>query len=306
MARNVTLSSISFPGVSDGSADRKEEAIQRATEWIDRAACDEPDMILLPEVFFSMGGAPEKLLDEAEPVPGPTTERLAAKAKEHHCYVWCPLLEKAAEGFYNSAVLLGRKGEVVGTYHKTYPTIDELEKEVLPGSGAVTFGCDFGRVGALICYDLNFRELGTQYQDQGAELVCFMSMFRGGLQLSIWAYEFGMFLASSTPVENSRIVNPLGQVLADSSVYARLITRTLNLDCALLHLNYNHEKLKAVKEKYGPLVELEICGPEAVFLMSSHHPEVTVDEMIAEFEMERARDYFDRARAERKKRLPGA
>ena len=166
--------------------------------------------------------------------------------------------------------------------------------------------CDFARVGALICFDLNFMELGPQYQKQGAELICFMSMYRGGLQLSIWAFELRVHVASSTPVENSRIVNPLGQVLADSSQYGRLITRTVNLDCAVLHLDENHEKFKALKAKYGPLVELEICSPEAVFLMSSHHPDVSVHEMIAEFEMERYEDYLNRARADRQKRLPGA
>lgn len=303
MARNVKLSSISFPGVSGSDPGRKEKAVAQALDWVDQAACDQPDMILLPEVFTSLGGDSEKWIAEAEPVPGPTTDLLAAKAKEHGCYVWCPLFEKAHEGVYNSAVLLGRTGELVGGYRKTYPTIGELEMGVLPGAGAVTFSCDFGRVGALICFDLNFRELGAQYRQQAAELICFLSMFRGGLQLSIWAYEFRMFLASSTPVENSRIVNPLGQVLADSSVYSRLITRAVNLDTAVLHLDGNQEKFRALKDKYGPLVELEICGPEAVFLMTSHHPEKSVDSMIAEFEMERVEDYYQRARHERAARL---
>jgi hypothetical protein len=80
----------------------------------------------------------------------------------------------------------------------------------------------------------------------------------------------------------------------------------VNLDSAVLHLDYNEEKLKALKAKYGPLVELEVTGPEAVFLMTSHHPEVRVDDMIAEFEMERVEDYLDRARAECRKRLTQA
>ena len=112
-------------------------------------------------------------------------------------------------------------------------------------------------------------------------------------------------MASSTPVENSRIVNPLGQILADSSVYGRVITRTINLDSAILHIDQNHEQFKALKAKYGPMVELEITSPEAVFMMTSHHPEVRVEDMIQEFELERVEDYYDRARAERRKRLPG-
>ena len=56
-------------------------------------------------------------------------------------------------------MLLDRQGKLVGYYDKTFPTIGEIEEGILPGHGAVVFDTDFGRVGAMICFDFNFPEV---------------------------------------------------------------------------------------------------------------------------------------------------
>src|SRR2546429_164022 len=81
---------------------------------------------------------------------------------------------------------------------------------------------DFGRVGCAICFDLNFRDVAEGLVATGAEILFFPSMYRGGLQLRIWAHDFGRFILSATPGEGSALVDPLGRVLVESSRYQRL------------------------------------------------------------------------------------
>ena len=75
---------------------------------------------------------------------------------------------------------------------------------VTPGASAVVAQTDFGRVGFAICFDLNFRDVAEGNRTGGAELVLFPSMYAGGLQLSIWAHDFGFFIASATPRDGGR------------------------------------------------------------------------------------------------------
>ncbi|MBL7141426.1 MAG: hypothetical protein ISS74_11025 [Planctomycetes bacterium] len=78
----------------------------------------------------------------------------------------------------------------------------------------------------------------------------------------------------------------------------------MNLDCRVAHIDYNHRRIPDLKARYGPLVQVETFSPEAVYLISSLHPEKRVGDMMAEFEIEPYDAYLDRARAVRKDHLP--
>ncbi len=300
MARYVTVSSISFRGVSGSGEKKLKRARGSMCARIDDAATQEPDIIVLPETFTGMGGG---WLESAEPPDGPTATAVAKKAREHGAYITCPILEKHDGKIQNVILFFDRKGELAARYAKCFPTIGEMEDGVVPGEEAVVANTDLGKIGFLICFDLNFEELAEQYREKGAEFVLFSSMFRGGFLLRTWAMRNRCYLVSSTPRENSAIVSPLGRILVESSDYERTITRTINLDCAVLHLDYNHSKFKDIRKKYGAEVEIEVASPEAIFLMTSNHPDRSVDEIIEEFELERLDKYFDRARRVREEHL---
>jgi predicted amidohydrolase len=294
MARNVRVTSISFAGV--GSApDAVERARAQGVEWLERAALDGPDIVCLPETFTGLGRSGEEWLRSAEPVPGPTTEALGAVARRHRMHVICPILERRGDRVFNAAVLIGRDGQVLGAYYKIHPTIGEIELGVLPGTEHAVFELDFGRVGCAICFDLNFRDVSEGLIANGAEILFFPSMYRGGLQLRIWAHDFGRFVLSATPGEGSALVDPLGRVLVESSNYQRLFSRVINLDRALLHIDENNRQWDAIKRKYGAGIELDVATPEAVFALISHLPDVSADAVVREFGLERRDDYFARA-----------
>jgi predicted amidohydrolase len=307
MARHARVTTISMSGGSgDTAEERARTAVDRAVASIDRAATDNPDIIVLPETFTGLGCGSEMWVATAEPVPGPTYERLAERARRHSCHIVCPIVRRDGGRTYNSAILIGRDGAVVGIYDKMHPTVSELAIGVTPGVSAPVFETDFGRVGFAICFDLNFRDVIEDLVSGGAELVCFPSMYRGGLQTRIWAFDHAVYFASATPDEGSVIVDPLGNILEQSDRYEPIISRRVNLDYADMHIDENHRHWDAIRAKYGDAVELDILSPEARFVLYSHHPTVTVTDIIAEFSLETTREYFARANLRREEALRGA
>ncbi|MFH1744366.1 MAG: carbon-nitrogen hydrolase family protein [bacterium] len=303
MARFVTISSISFSGGSGSGNERSKRACESMLARIDDAATQDPDIIVLPETFTGLGCGQEEWIASAEEVAGPTPTAIAQKAREIGAYITCPIIERRDGKLHNVILFFDRKGELAARYEKYFPTIGEMENGIAPGTEAVVAQTDLGRVGFLICYDLNFEELAALYRQRRAEIVLFSSMFRGGFLLRSWAVRNRCYLVSSTPRENSAIVNPMGRVLVESSDYQLAITETINLDCAVLHLDYNHAKVGEIRKKYGQAVDMEVTSPEGRFLLTSNHPDRSVDDIIQEFELELLDDYFDRARKEREQRL---
>jgi hypothetical protein len=95
----------------------------------------------------------------------------------------------------------------------------------------------------------------------------------------------------------------LGEVVASTTNYFHTVVATVNLDRRLVHLDYNWEKLRKVKEKYGVKVTITDPGKLGAVLLTSEHESITADQMIAEFEIEPLDDYFNKSRAFRLNQL---
>lgn len=304
MSNIVGISSISHWPTGIGL----EKAIKEYDDLIDRANHDKPDIILITEVFLNAAVDFNKIdkNDFAELLPGggEITKFLSGKAKQYKNYIAASYWRKDRQGRrYNSAVLFNRKGEVSGIYDKVFPTIGEMEEGTTPGKDVVVWNTDFGKIGALICFDFNFRELFGRYKGKGVKLICFLSNFRAGLQVPIVAYDYQMFVATSVPSENSVIVDPLGRTLAESSMYGKIIFLKINLDFEVAHIDCNIERVAAMKKKYKEFVRIDVASPEAVYLIFSQHPRKSVYEMIKEFNVETLDEYLNRARRLREKYL---
>jgi predicted amidohydrolase len=287
------------------------QSIAQTEPLIDTAALDKPDLILLTEGCMqnSRPGASRQEKDARSdplPEPGPITRFLSRKAAQYHTYIFACYWRKAPRGpgRYNSAVLLDRQGKLVGYYDKTFPTIGEIEEGVLPGRGAVVFDTDFGRIGAMICFDFNFTELLAEYKRLGAQMICFLSNYRAGRLIPAAALRNQCFIASAVPGENAMIVDPLGRTLAESSHYGRIIFTRINLDSRVVHIDYNADRVRRLKEKYGTRVKVETASPEAVYFLTSLDPEKSIQAMIEEFQIETLDAYLDRARSVRLQYLP--
>jgi len=300
MSRYVTVGTVSHR--PEAPYEDVEARLAQAEVFAVRAARMGADIVAFPEIYPHMGVPNECMTEVAEVVPGKTTSFMADIAKRHNMYVIWPLLERAGARVYNSSVLIGRDGEVIGAYHKMFPTIGEMESGITPGIEAKVFETDFGRIGMAICFDLNFRPIMEGLAHNGAEVVFFSSAYRGGLQLRQWAHEFGYYMVSAVLGELGQIVDMSGTVLAESTYEAVAVAR-INLDRRLLHMDYNWDKMDAMLEKYGTGVSFQYYTREAKFTVASEMDDLTVDDLIAEFGLEEMNAYFLRAMSKRKQAL---
>jgi predicted amidohydrolase len=259
---------------------------------------DKPDLIVVPEACDRPAGfSLDKRLQYYRVRKNQVRDYFAAVAKQNNCYIVYSAARQTDDGFWrNSSVMLDRKGNIAGIYNKNHLVIEEnTQAAILYGEDAPVIECDFGRVAFAICFDLNFDELRTKYVKDKPDLIIFPSMYHGGLMQAYWAYSCRSHFVAAVAGLPCEIYNPLGQVVASSTNYFDFVVATVNLDCRLVHLDYNWGRLKAMKDKYGPQVKITDPGRLGAVLISSQSKDITADQMIKEFEIEPLDDYMKRA-----------
>jgi hypothetical protein len=295
--RYVTVATIGNTPSSIKS-DNKQEIVDHVIKFWDRelkqVLPDKPDLIVLPE-FCDLSGEGEDYLK----VRGnQVLDFFSSVAKSNKCYIAFGTQRKDENGNWrNSCIVIDRSGSVAGIYDKNFPTIGEMESGIRAGNEANLIECDFGRVAIAICFDLNFDELRLRYAKEKPDLIIFSSMYHGGNVQNTWAYTCRSHFVGSVYRGNpSEIRNPMGDVIASNTNYFDYAVARINLDCKLVHLDYNWDKLKALKNKYGTTVKISDPGKLASVLITSENSTVTSDEMVKEFEIEMLDDYMKRAR----------
>jgi N-carbamoylputrescine amidase len=137
------------------------------------------NIVCLPELFRAQYFCQRedlRLFDLAEPIPGPSTDKLAEVAREAHVAIIASLFERRAPGLYhNTAVTLDADGSVAGVYRKMHIPDDPLYYEkyyFAPGDlGFQAVETAFGRVGTLVCWDQWYPEGARLTALQGAEVL---------------------------------------------------------------------------------------------------------------------------------------
>ena len=141
--------------------------LEKVYDLLESIALSGASLVVFPELCLT--GLNKNL---SETVPGPSTEALAAKAKELGIFVVVGLLEKHRQKFYNTAVLIGPEG-IAGKYRKIHPWYpSEYPVPVEWGDlGYPVFNTNIGKIGMLICYDVWFPEPARILALQGAEII---------------------------------------------------------------------------------------------------------------------------------------
>lgn len=136
-------------------------------------------IVCLPELFRTQYFCQRedlRLFDLAEAIPGPSTERLSAVAREAGVAIVASLFERRAAGLYhNTAVTLDAGGSIAGVYRKMHIPDDPLYYEkyyFAPGDlGFQAVDTGPGRVGTLVCWDQWYPEGARLTALQGAEVL---------------------------------------------------------------------------------------------------------------------------------------
>ncbi len=155
--------------------------LDHALEMVRDAARRGARVVCLPELFRTQYFCQREdaaLFDLAEPLPGPTSERLAALARELGVVLIASLFEKRARGLYhNTAAVLDADGSLRGLYRKMHIPDDPLYYEKFyftPGDlGFRAFDTRCGRLGALVCWDQWYPEGARLTALQGANVLFF-------------------------------------------------------------------------------------------------------------------------------------
>jgi N-carbamoylputrescine amidase len=117
-----------------------------------------------------------ELFDLAEPIPGPTSDALAAVAGELGVVIIGSLFERRASGVYhNTAVVLDADGSYLGKYRKMHIPQDPGFEEKFyftPGDlGYKVWATRFGKISVLICWDQWYPEAARLAALAGAEIL---------------------------------------------------------------------------------------------------------------------------------------
>ena len=112
-----------------------------------------------------------------------------------------------------------------------------------------------------------------------------------------WAYSCRTHFVGAITSTGGYVLSPLGERIAASTNYFNYTSARVNLDCRVAHLDYNWERLTALRERYGARVKVVDPGFLGSVLISSEAEDMSVDRMITEFGIELLDDYFTRALA---------
>ncbi len=236
--RDVTITGVPLPPVRTArivttrlrpeNPSTMQKNLQLMQQTLDRIAAgvEKPDLVLFSECL-SARFDPRPKHELAEPLDGPTFQLLSRWSKANHCYTVTSLYEQAPEGIYNTAIIVGRQGELVGRYRKCNLTWSE-SRTILPGHDYPVFQLDFAKVGVEICWDAWFGEASRALRLNGAELILLPIAGDGIVphRDHVWparALENGVYLATSSTFGSqdglscSRIYDPNGMKLAQAT-----------------------------------------------------------------------------------------
>ncbi|MGP0065990.1 MAG: carbon-nitrogen hydrolase family protein [Isosphaeraceae bacterium] len=299
--RPVRIATVSHrPTVGADGVDKMEKLMKEVDRWLDRASRMGAELVAFPEIYPQLALADP--YHHAEPSDGGTIDRVRELAKRYRMIIIWPRVEyEPSRGLRNTSILVDRSGEILGRYDKMFPTVGELEKGIVPGTKVPVFETDLGRVGMIICFDMNFQEVRTELRRGKPDLVVFSSMYRGGLQALALAFELGAFVVTSVTSELGLIVDRCGRIIKEST-YEALAVAPVNTNSVALHMDFNWGKMDAMLAKYGPSLTFDYHTREAFYVIE-FAGDRDIRELVDEFQLETADAYFERSRRRRAESL---
>ncbi len=230
------------------------QSIVKAEKMLREAAKDGAQVACLPELFLTDYFCQKLDINKfniAEPIPGPTSDKLGEIAKETGMVIVGSIYEKAAPGLhYNTATITEKDGTLIGKYRKMHIPHDPLFEEkyyFAPGDiGFKAHATSVGKLGALICWDQWYPEGARLTAMQGAQVLFYPTAIGwhpaekeqyGKSQVEAWvtiqrshAIANGVFVAAVNRIGhevtvgdgleffgNSFIADPFGRILAQAS-----------------------------------------------------------------------------------------
>ncbi|CAM3838887.1 carbon-nitrogen hydrolase family protein [Kerstersia gyiorum] len=262
------------------SREDKPANIATALDLLDQAAARGVDIAVLPEYTDYMGPN-DGALATAETIPGPTSERIAAKAREHGMWVLLgSMREIDPQGgrCANTSLLFDRNGAIAARYTKLHlydvdlpGRVTYLESAtVRPGKEIVTTDIEGITAGLSICYDMRFPELFRLQTLAGAKILFIPAAFNLYTGRDHWevllraraienqcyvvaAGQIGKYLPNGACNGRSMIIDPWGTVQAVAQDTTSIAVADLDFD----FLQKVREEMPCLPNRRGDLYQLE-------------------------------------------------
>ena len=162
------------------TADREDNK-RRLAEKIRKVAAEGAELVVLQELHNGLYFCQDEnvnTFDQAEPIPGPSTEFYGQLSKELQVVIVTSLFERRAPGLYhNTAVVMEKDGTMAGKYRKMHIPDDPGYYEKFyftPGDlGFQPIQTSVGRLGVLVCWDQWYPEAARLMALAGAELLIY-------------------------------------------------------------------------------------------------------------------------------------
>jgi predicted amidohydrolase len=239
--------------------------IAKSVAWLEQAVREnDAELIVFPETVTTgfvttlEVGELWDLLDDTL-----ITAEIQKAAKSHGVHIVWPTYRRGPERgvIYNSSILIGPDGGIIGTYDKTHPF--PLERAVCGGwvtvgNRAEVFETALGSIGMIICYDGDFPELSRILAVKGAEIITRPSaLLRSfdiwNLTTSARAYDNHVYMVATNSVGpdagggyyfgHSMIVNPIAWRLAQARGSEEIVSAKLDPD-PLRHVTWGSKSLQ--------------------------------------------------------------
>lgn len=223
MSTTILAAAVQMTSTAD-----KQENLDQAAHWVELAAKQGAQLVVLPELFNCQASR-EVMLANSEPVPGPTSDLANSWAKRWGItLVAGSILETAADGKgFNTSLTFDPDGNLKSVYRKLHLFDVDLPGEVTfkesdfvePGSRIEVAETPCGRIGMSICYDLRFPELYRRLADRGADIITVPSAFALATGRDHWEV-----LLRARAIENQAYVvaaNQYGPLSAELVTYGR-------------------------------------------------------------------------------------
>lgn len=211
--------------------------ISRVLELSAQAGVRGADLVVLPELVTTGYYMFQRFREMAEPLDGPTVTLLHELARRYDLHVVTAVPELADDGrLYDSSLLVGPSG-LEAVYRKIH-LWDTESTAFTPGEAVVTAdtGGPLGRLGLMICYDLEFPEMAEELVAAGATMLVAPAAFTN---LTLWratlearAMDLGVPVVAANRLGqeldtefcgHSSIVGPDGTLLADGGTEPGLV-----------------------------------------------------------------------------------
>ena len=303
LPREVYLAAFASDGLRTETASQMADLVEKELQTLLPL---HPDIICLPETFTFWWGVQQQMkVSEQAAISKEIIKKFTAFAQKNNLWIICPVITSDAGKFYNSAVVIDRRGSVAGEYHKMHPTDEEMLSGISPGQpDPPVFETDFGKIGIQICFDIQWNDGWEKLSKKGAEIIFWPSAFTGGFLLNARAWQHKAVIVSAPLRGEAKICDMSGEEVSKSGYWQKhWVCGRVNPEKAFIHVWPYVRRFDEMQKKYGRNINIKYLHNEEIAVIESLSPEIDVKDILKEFEIRTHAEHIEMADQMQKKAL---